>query len=157
MRVENAKRILKKQLHFRALTAHVSGAISLSGYHGKRSTIMGREYIALIILAGLILLGLFMLVKLVNWAGRRGDRNLLRGHLREDYIKNNPDLVQGSRVFCRCGCKKLILRNVPPTRAGADVVREHVCISCGNRLFFSVGGEYLEKIAQELRTEAGYA
>jgi len=119
---------------------------------------MGGEYIALIILAGIIILGLFLLLKFVNWLGRKRLRNLLRGHLREDYIENHPELVQGGRVVCVCGCRKVILRNVHPTgSAGADVVREHVCIACGNRLFFSVSGEYLEKITKELRSEAGYA
>jgi hypothetical protein len=118
---------------------------------------MDSGHIALIILAGLVLLGGFSMLKLFRWLNKRYYRNMFRGHLREDYLKNNPDHVRDGNIICACGGERMVLRNLGPFRLeGSDVVREHVCYKCGNRFFFSASGSYLESIIQELRAEADY-
>lgn len=111
--------------------------------------------IAVLFLAGLVFGVGFTLLKLTKWSARRGYQNMLRGQLLEDYIKNNPHLSKKEQIYCSCGSKKIVLRNIGP-RMGPDVVREHVCHRCGKRLFFSVSGKYLEEIIGELRKEADY-
>lgn len=132
-------------------------AISYLSINENGVLIMESGYIALIILAGLVLLGAFALLRLFRWLNRRYYRNMFRGHLREDYIRNNPDITRDDHVSCACGNDKIVLRNLGPMRLeGSDVLREHVCHRCGARLFFSASGEYLEGIVRELREEAGY-
>lgn len=116
---------------------------------------MDGVYIALLILAGFILLGGFSLFKIVSWFSKRCYRKMLRGYLREDYIKKNPSLERNGNIICACGGEKIVLRNLGAIE-GPDVVREHVCHRCGKRLFFSASGEYLEGIIRELREESGY-
>jgi hypothetical protein len=115
------------------------------------------EYVAPIVLFGGIILALLLLLKLIQRGKSRYYRKMFRGHLREDYIKNNPDLVRNGNAICACGGEKVVLRNLGPVLLGhEDVVREHVCHSCGNRLFYSASGTYFESIVRELRAEAGY-
>lgn len=118
---------------------------------------MDSGHIALLILASLVILGGFTLLKLIRWMNRRYYRNMFRGNLREDYIKHNPECARPGTVFCSCGGEKIVLRNLGPIRLeGSDVIREHVCHQCGKRLFLSASGEYLEGIIRELRDEIGY-
>ena len=119
---------------------------------------MDSGYIALIILALLLVGGIYSVLKLFRWLNKRYYRNMFRGHLREDYMRENPGLVRDGNFFCACGGEKVVLRNLGPIRLeGSDVVREHVCHQCGKRLFFSASGSYLEGIVQELKKKAGYA
>lgn len=112
--------------------------------------------IALLILAAMVVMGAFGVLKLFRWLNRRYYRNLLRDNLREDYIRNNPNLVRGNIAVCACGNEKIALRNLGLMRLeGSDVVREHVCCRCGSRLFYSASGDYLEGIVRELRSEGG--
>lgn len=110
---------------------------------------MNNGIIAFIVLVGLVLLGLFGVLKLIGYLSTRYSRNLLRGHLREDYVRNNPDLARKGKVACHCGNTRILLRNLH--RSGDDVIREHVCDQCGARLYLSASGEYLEAIIRELR------
>lgn len=113
--------------------------------------------VALLILAVLVVFGAFSVLKLFLWLNRRCYRKLLRGNLREDYIRNHPDLVHENKLSCVCGNKKIVLRNLGLTRLeGSDVIREHVCQACGIRLFYSTSGSYFESIVRELRKEAGF-
>lgn len=103
---------------------------------------------------GLVLgvLGIFFCIgKLLSRHSKNYYRNLFRGHLWEDYIRDNPDLVRNGRVACRCGNTSIQLRNLD--RSGTDVVREHVCNQCGTRLYLSASGEELEAIVGELKKE----
>lgn len=119
---------------------------------------MDSGHIGLIILAALVSGVIFCFVKLFRWFNKRCYVNMLRGNLREDYIKNNPHLTWDGNVTCACGGKKIVLRNLGPTHLdGVDIVREHVCHRCGKRLFMSASGAYLEGIVQGLKRDGGYA
>ncbi len=109
--------------------------------------------LALIAVAGLIILGFIGVGKLFSLLGKRSNRNFFRGNLREDYIRNNPDLARNGKVACHCGNTRILLRNLE--RNGSNVVREHVCDQCGTRLYYSASGEYYEGILRELRKETG--
>ncbi len=104
-----------------------------------------------IIFVGLVLLGIIAILKLASWNSRRYYRNLLQGHLREDYIRKNPELVRHGKATCYCGNTTILLRNF--WRSGSDAIREHICNQCGTILYYSVNGEPFESIVRELRKE----
>lgn len=115
--------------------------------------------IGLVILGALVAGGIYSFFPLVRWGNKRHYRKLLSGNLREDYMREHPELVRKSGdVICVCGGKKILLRDYWPSRVeGSDVVREHVCHRCGFRLYFSASGEKYEEIIRELKAQGGHA
>lgn len=112
--------------------------------------------VAAIILVAIIIAIVIFAFRFVSFLGRRACRNMLRGNLREDYIRNYPDSVERQQAFCRkCGCRRIFVKDIGDTRnIGPDKVREHVCSQCGLRLYYSVSGSSMEKIVEELKQEA---
>ncbi len=113
---------------------------------------MGSEAVVIISLFCLVFLCFIGILAFFGWIAKRCSRKLLQGNLREDYVRNNPNLLRNGKVICHCGNTRILLRNIE--RNGSDVIREHVCDQCGTRLYYSASGEYYADMVRELRKEA---
>lgn len=76
-------------------------------------------------------------------------RRLLRGNLYEDYVREHEDICPQGRVAC-WKCQGTVVWVHILQREGEDVLSEHLCKNCGERLFYSVNGALYKKLAAGL-------
>ena len=80
---------------------------------------------------------------------RRRIRNLLRGTLYEDYIREHEAICPQGKVVC-WKCQSTVVWVHIIQREGEDILNEHICKNCGERLFFSANGPIYKKLAAGL-------
>lgn len=91
--------------------------------------------------------------KILEHFGTKKLANMLRGNLREDFLRQHPECLLKDKTICTCGSKRTLITRAIGWGSTAQVVREHFCGQCGKRCYFSVSGSHLEKIVDALKRE----
>ncbi len=116
---------------------------------------MDSDYIVLLIFTVIIASTSYVLMKFTQWIVRRYYRGKFRGNLLDDYVRNHPDLIKKSRIYCVCGNGIIDSKALGFfRRKNAAAVREHYCRLCKRFLYYSGSGSYFEKIMDEVRRES---